>query len=106
MARFSPTARKAMVEAGNDGKIDEEAFTPEDQQLSYEINDLVTAAIIVEASFLQLGEECTVDHITSLRGADYDALQEQVSPAMGAIMSGVDFDPSPDPTSPTVPSSE
>lgn len=82
------------------------AFTPEDQELMFEINDLVATALVVKASFLDNSDRCTPDHVQDLPAADYDALVNAVGPLVGAVMSGVDFDPTPDRSSPTPPSSE
>lgn len=106
MARLSPGAKAAMDAVDDDHPLDQDALTPADIEVMYDINDLVAVALVDTASFLPDGARCTVDDILNLPGGDYDAVLEAVSPFIGAVMSGIDFDPTPDRDSPTSASSE
>lgn len=70
------------------------AIGPADAQVMYEVNDLVAANVIAQASFLDAGAVCTVDDVLNLEGRDYDAVLEATAPFIGAFM-GVDFDTRP-----------
>lgn len=110
MAKFSTDSHAKLRAADGDGAaLAPDDFSAEEQELMYEINDLVAVAVIKSASFLPEGARCTVDDLQNQPAADYDKIIVAVSPLMQAIMSGVDFDPVPtavDSGSPTLPSSD
>jgi hypothetical protein len=64
-----------------------------------ELNDRLIVAFVRGWSY---GFDVNVDNVQDIPGRDLDALREVVSPLMRALMP--DFDPNPDPDSPTVPS--
>lgn len=101
-ARISAEGRDALS-TGDGQRI--AAMSAADQEVMLDINDLVAAALTVEASWLQPGQRCTVDDLVDLPGRDYDAVVEAVGPLIGPFVAAVDFDPTPDPSSPTPPSS-
>ena len=77
-----------------------------DQAVLLEVNDLVAAALIVKPPWLAADETLTPDSLLDLPAPDYDAIVELVGPLVGPFIEGVDFDPTPDPNSPTPPSSD
>lgn len=81
------------------------ALSAADQAVLLEVNDLVAAALIVNPSWTG-GEQLTPDSLLDLPAGDYDAIVELVGPLVGPFIEGVDFDPTPDPASPTPPSSD
>jgi hypothetical protein len=105
MTKFSDQAQASMQNS-EDGNIPMDALTPADLNLMFEINDLVATALIIKASFIPEGEKCTPELVCDLPGADYDAIVKAISPYVGFVMNGVDFDPTLDRSSPTSPSSE
>lgn len=79
-----------------------------------ELNDRLTCALIIAAGGfttrdgepLELPKPCTPEALLELRARDYDALQKLSSGAFDKFMAATDFRPSPDPASPTPPSSD
>ncbi len=100
----------AAVKAAQDLKGDETELTPAEQSEIAaglgsafddleELNDLLVAALVAGWSY---GDVVTADACQDIPGRDLDALREAVTPYMAQLMPG--FEPSPDPDSPTGPS--
>ena len=70
----------------------------------FEIGDLVAVALITACSWLP--GRPSADDLLDLTSADHDALLAECSPQIAAVLRGVDFDPTPDRSSPTPPSSD
>lgn len=107
MMRFSERARSVLQTLSEGDDIPIDAFEPHDLDVMFEINDLAAAALIAEASFVPPGERCTADLVADQPGDDYDRIVGAIGPRMGELLKGsnVDFDPNPDRSSPTLPSS-
>lgn len=104
-ARISDAGQQLLSLAQDDTTVLRQ-LSGDDQSVLLEVNDLIAAALIVEASWLQEGEQVTAESLLDLPGKDYDAIVELVGPMVGPFMAGVDFSPTPDPASPTPPSSD
>lgn len=105
-ARISEAGRAALAQAAATGDASVlNTLSADDQAVLLEINDLVAAAVVLRASWLAEGERLTPDGMLDIPGADYDAMVELMGPLVGPLMEGVDFSPTPDPASPTPPSS-
>lgn len=81
------------------------ALSADDQAVLLEVNDLIASALVLRASWLEEGQRVTPDSLLDIPAGDYDAIVELMGPLVGPFMEGVDFSPTPDPASPTPPSS-
>lgn len=75
------------------------SLSPESLELMDQLNDRAVIARVIGWSF---PSEVTLDALLDLPGPTYDRLRELA--AKGVLGGGPDFAPSPDPESPTVPS--
>lgn len=74
---------------------------PGDMAAMLEVQDCVIVALVASWSYPFAP---SADSLLDLEGADYDALQVITAPFVDAVQGGVNTGPSPDPSSPTVPS--
>lgn len=100
LSRLSSAAKMAM----NGGSTDEMvgAFTADDSQLLYELNDIVAVEQIVAWWY---DAPVTTDSLVDLPGRDYEEILALTAGGVSAFF-GTDFGPTPDPESPTQPSDE
>lgn len=99
MGTLTPDARRQL--AGGDVAL--ETITARDQELMYELHDLIAAGVITACSWTETRP--TAAEIADLPAADYDFLAPHVGDRIPSFLTGVDFDPTPDRASPTQPSS-
>lgn len=99
LGRLTPAARKLL----GTGDVSIEAISSEDQEIMYELHDLIAVGVITGYSWTD--GRLTADEYSEIPAADYDFLAEHVGSRIPSFLTGVDFDPTPDRTSPTLPSS-
>lgn len=69
-------------------------------------NTLNRAGIVAFVKSWSLGAPPTMDTVGELDADQYDSILEQVAPLIQTGMLGAEFEPNPDPASPTAPSSD
>jgi hypothetical protein len=101
----SLSSYQSMLDPDNPESQTQIASNPEAIAMFQQFNDLLALALLESWSFagpdgqpLPIAENSLLD----LPGAAYDAIQKVVAPMLMSVMPN--FDPSPDPASPTVPS--
>ena len=100
LSGLSPAAKMAMNGGSTDDMVG--AFTANDSQLLYELNDIVAVEQIVAWSY---ETPVTTDSLLDLTGRDYEEILAITAGGVSAFF-GTDFGPTPDPESPTQPSDE